>query len=316
MPMDAERLPARERPRLFQKPMLKALIKRFVPKNLVAHAAAIAMRRQKRRIARLPILTEGLCRDILVSRLGLRNGDTVIVHSSIDRLNLGFPFYRILSLLQEIVGKEGTILFPTYPKLASYEFLRTGGVFDVRKTPSYTGILTEFARRQRGAIRSLCPAKSVCAIGPRAAGLTATHQDSPYPYDHGSPYYKIMEFNGKIIGIGVGTRNLSFVHCVDDYLKDDFPVRPYHEQLFPARCVNYAGEEVIVPTYAHDMRKMNHDVPRYMKKHISTAASEDIVVDGMNFFRADSVPLFEEMLDLARKGITMYPAESYGEHET
>jgi aminoglycoside 3-N-acetyltransferase len=240
----------------------------------------------------------------------------VFVHSSVDRLNLGFPFYGVLSILREIVGPEGTLLFPTYPRLSSYEFLKSGEVFDVRKSASYTGILTEVARRQKGAVRSFFPTKSVCAIGAQAARLTATHQDSPYPYDSSSPYFKIMEFKGKIIGFGVGTWNLSFVHCVDDFLKEAFPVMPYHKHLFRARCINYAGEEAIVPTYAHDMRKMNHDVPRFMKNHIPSTVCGDIVVDGMNFFRADSAPLFEAMIDFARKGITIYPAESYREHDT
>src|SRR5262245_5706368 len=107
--------------------------------------------RRKVRDARLRLkssLTETQLLQILVNELGVGEGDTVFVHSSIDRLNLGFPFYRVLPLLEELIGARGTLLFPTYPRLSSYEFLRRGEVFNIRKSPSYTGILTEVARRQ------------------------------------------------------------------------------------------------------------------------------------------------------------------------
>jgi len=261
-------------------------------------------------------LSETELLDIFVNALGLCKGDTVFVHSSIDQLNLGFPFYRLLPLMEDLVGAGGTLLFPTYPRLSSYEFLLRGEVFDIKKTPSYTGILSEVARRQANAVRSLHPTKSVCAIGAAAETLTRDHQKSPYPYDRCSPYYKIIEFDGKIVGLGVSTANLSFVHCVDDAFKDDFPVRPYHAQLFAATCIDRAGTKVIVETYAHDLRKMNHNIPRFMKTHVSSEACVDLNLNGMNFFRADARRLFDEMSSLAATGKTIYPRSQYSNKVT
>ena len=272
--------------------------------------------RRKVRDARLGLrspLGETQLSDILVNELGLCKGDTVFVHSSVDQLNLGFPFYRVLPLMEDLVGAKGTLLFPTYPRLASYEFLVRGEVFDIKKTPSYTGILSEVARRQANAVRSLHPTKSVCAIGAAADDLTCDHQKSPYPYDSCSPYYRITEFGGKIVGLGVSTANLSFVHCVDDALKDDFPVRPYHPQLFAATCINGAGNKVIVETYAHDLKKMNHNIPRFMKTHVSSDACVDLNLNGMKFFRADARRLFDEMCRLAATGKTIYPRSVYSD---
>jgi aminoglycoside 3-N-acetyltransferase len=290
---------------------LKDLVKQVLPR---AALDAVGRARQKSRQARinsLPLLDENSFREILVTELGLAREDTVFVHSSIDQLNLGFPFYRLLSIMQDVVGERGTLLFPTYPKTSSYEFLSRGEVFDVRKTPSYTGILTEFARRQPNALRSLHPTKSVCATGPRALELTGTHQLSPYPYDAQSPYYRLIEADGKIVGLGVSTENLSFVHCVDDALKADFPVEPYHPKLYSARCINYQGQVETVKTYAHDLRKMNHHIPRYMKTYVPTEACLDLEIDGMKFFRADAGKLFETMLELARNGKTVYARSAY-----
>jgi aminoglycoside 3-N-acetyltransferase len=282
--------------------------RKILPASAVASLRRAKKNLQRRRIGALPPLNETAFLKVLSEELRLSSGDTVYVHSSIDQLNLSFPFYQILSLIQRLIGSSGTVLFPTYPnhQISSYEYLLQGKVFDVRRTPSYTGILTEFARRQKSAVRSLHPTKSVCAIGRFAKELTSTHQLSPYPYDTNSPYYKLIDYNAKIIGLGVWTEYLSFVYCVDDALKEKFPVRVYHAEIFDAQCRNYDGQIEIVRTYAHDMRNVVHDVPRVIREYISPDICADFRVGGMKFFRADARELFAALMNLAERGITVY----------
>ncbi len=290
------------------------LVRKLLPADVLASLVRARKKLKRARVSRLPILSEQAFENILANNLGLVSGDTVYVHSSVDLLNLGFPFYRILPLIQNAIGPEGTILFPTYPNrspVSSYDYLKQGNVFDVRRTPSFTGLLTEIARRQRDAIRSLHPTKSVCAIGPLAKALTATHQQSPYPYDKCSPYHKLIDYDAKIIGIGVHTTYLSFVYCVDDALKDSSPVQTYSPEIFAAKCINYQGTEEMVHTYAHDMSRCVHDIPRYVKQHIPSDICADLNINGMKFFRGRAGPLFEVMLNLARQGVTVYPTSVY-----
>lgn len=294
---------------------LNEIVKRALGEKGSKAVGAVRQTARRARIAAREPLSETRFREILVNDLGLTNGDTVFVHSSIDQLNLGFPFYRVLPLLQQVVGTRGTLVFPTYPKLPSYEFLRRGQVFDIKKSPSYTGILTEVARRQTNAVRSLHPTKSVCAIGPHARDLTSDHHQSPYPYDVCSPYHKIIEVGGKIVGIGVSTANMSFVHCVDDALRDNFPVQPYHSELFAAKCINALGQGTIVETYAHDLQKMNHNIPRFMRTHIRTHECIDLLIGGFRFFRADAKKLFAAMSELAANGKTIYPRSAYSKKQ-
>jgi aminoglycoside 3-N-acetyltransferase len=288
----------------------KGILQQLIPAPIVPYARHFYHSRQRARIAALAPLTESMLLNILTADLKLKHGDVVFIHSSIDQLNLTFPFYRVLHLIRQVVGATGTLLFPTYPKLTSYEYLSTGDVFDVRRSPSYTGIITEFARKQKDAVRSLHPTKSVCALGKYATELTGTHQQSPYPYDSCSPYYRMMERDGKIIGLGVSTKNLSFVHCVDDALKEEFPVQPYHPTLFQARCINYSGAVDIVSTFAHNRQVMNFNLPLFMKRYIPKDICEDMRLYGMNFFSAKSKALFGSMLDLARKNVTIYCQKS------
>ena len=289
-------------------------VRKILPKDVVASLTRAKKRFNRARVSRLPLLAEADFSNILTQRLGLVSGDTVYVHSSVDQLNLGFPFYRILPLIQEVIGSQGTVLFPTYPNrspMSSYEYLQRGNIFDIRRTPSFTGLLTELARRHRNAIRSLHPTKSVCAIGPLAKSITETHQQSPYPYDTCSPYYKLIDHDAKIVGIGVWTTYLSFVYCVDDALKEEGLVQTYAPQPFAARCINYQGSTEIVNTYAHDMRQVVHDIPQFIKRYIPGDVCSDLVINGMKFFRADAKSLFAAMLSLAKEGLTVYPRSVY-----
>ena len=294
---------------------LQKIARNVLPGRVLAQLRRAKWEMERRRLASLRPLTEEDFRKILAVDLGLAAGDLVYVHSGMDGLNLAFPFYRILFLIQEVIGPRGTVLFPTYPnhRMSSYEYLQQGKIFDVRRTPSYTGILTEFARRQRGAVRSLHPTKSVCAIGPAAKEITSTHHLSPYPYDTGSPYYRLIAGGGRIIGLGATTNYISFGYCVDDALKEKFPVRVYHDEVFAAPCINYEGERVIVETYAHDMSTTVHpDMPVFMRTYISEAACRDLNIRGMKFFRASAPKLFQEMMSLAERNIIAYPRSVYG----
>jgi len=292
--------------------MINDIVKELLPERAIGRIRRIRRKIRRARVRSLPVLREKGFKEILSGPLQLREGDVVVIHSSIGNLNLGFPYDRILSLIHEIVGGEGTLLFPTYPRLTSYKFLLSGEVFDIRKSPSYTGILSEFARQHKDAIRSLHPTKSVCAIGPRARELTETHQHSLHPCDTFSPFYKIMKYNARVIGLGVSTQQgLSPVHTVEDALIDEFPVDLYHKRLFAAKCINYDGQTEIVHTYGHNIENMKLQVPRFMAGHVPADIGRDITIQGMKFFRADAKKLFDLMVDLARKGITVYPKRKW-----
>ena len=294
---------------------IAGLAKKFLP--AVAYDSIVRKKkeRERSRLARLPRLTEAGFTEVLTKDLRLTAGDVIFVHSSLDQLNLDFPFYRVLTLLRNVIGPKGTMLFPTYPnhRISSYEYLLQGKVFDVRKTPSYAGLLTEFARKQPDAVRSLHPTKSVCAIGPLARELTNTHQNSRYPYDAGSPFYKLTEHQGKIVGLGVWTSRLSFAYCVDDAMKEEFPARVYHDRVFAVPCIDYAGKTQIVETYAHNMRIIDaHEGPNFFRTHTANDVCADLTIKGMKFFRADARRLFDDLLALAKQGITVYPRSVYG----
>src|SRR3954453_6044039 len=91
------------------------LAKAVLPKRAVDSLRHAKWERERKRVATLAPLTEADFKEILTNDLRLTSGDLVYVHSGMDGLNLSFPFYRILFLIQEVIGPRGTIVFPTYP---------------------------------------------------------------------------------------------------------------------------------------------------------------------------------------------------------
>ena len=286
--------------------MIKDVVRPFVPKSLFPTARHVFRSWLRWRTQRLAPLTESAVVEILTGPLGIRPGDVVFVHSSTDFLQLEFSVFRLLPLLQSVVGDQGTLLFPTYPCLRSEEYIASGKTFDVRKSPSQMGLLTELARRHSQAQRSLYPTKSVCAIGPLAKELTQDHHLSPFGYGADSPFFKLTQHQGKIIGLGVPTSNLSFVHCVEDVLQQDFPRRVYQDREFLMRAIDRHGQEHEVLTYSHDPAQMNHNIPRYVAEHFTPEIGCDLQIRGMNFFRVDAASAFERMRETALQGFTIY----------
>src|SRR5882672_5597724 len=94
---------------------IAGLAKKILPASTYESIVRKKKERERARLARLPKLSERRFTEILTGDLRLQSRDVVFVHSSLDQLNLDFPFYRILSLLRNVIGPGGTMLFPTYP---------------------------------------------------------------------------------------------------------------------------------------------------------------------------------------------------------
>ncbi len=285
---------------------MKHFLKKILPETLVKKLIKVQTDYRRKNIEKLPKLNKDNFIDLINKNLVKRKYEVVMIHSSLDLLNLDFSILETLDLLKENFGKETTLVFPTFPKGISSKFLQEGNIFNIKRTASFTGILSELARRDKSSIRSLHPTKSVVAIGPKAIELTNNHFESVYPYSKESPFYKICQLDSIIIGLGVKTTYLSAVHVVDDLMPDKFPKDIYLPTIFEAKCLDYNGSERLVSTYAHNMNRMKFDLPKYFSKEIDKSVVEDINLKGMNFFRAEASGMLLQMKTKATNGITIY----------
>lgn len=163
--------------------------------------------------------------------VGLIEGDTVIVHTSIKSLGYvcGGPQIIIEALL-ETVGVEGTIVMPTQ----SWKNLdpSTGVHFDAEEkwwpqirdnwpaydkniTPTNTmGCVAEMFRQYKGSFRSDHPARSFAANGKNAEYIVTNHDLSDI-FGDSSPLAKLYKLNAKVLLIGVGYDKNTSIHLAD-----------------------------------------------------------------------------------------------------
>lgn len=77
-----------------------------------------------------------------LEKLGIKGGDSLLVHSSLRSLG-GVAPDEIIGALIEVLGSEGTLMFPTL----SYETVNARNpFFDCRYTPSNVGALSVLLR--------------------------------------------------------------------------------------------------------------------------------------------------------------------------
>jgi aminoglycoside 3-N-acetyltransferase len=162
-------------------------------------------------------------------RLGLNDGDVVLVHSSLSRLgNVRGGAEMVIDALLEAVGPAGTVLFPTLTGTEG-DGPDSPPIVDVRLTPCWTGRIPETARKRPEARRSLHPTHSIAVFGAGAERYAAGHEASATPCDTHSPYYRLITEGGRILLLGDVTQdsNTSF-HCLEELAEV-----PYHLQPEP-----------------------------------------------------------------------------------
>ena len=144
---------------------------------------------------------------------GLATGDVVLIHSRFKAVGKveGGP-EGFLAALSDCVGDAGTLIFPTF----NFGFCQ-GEAFDVRRTASHMGLLSELARRDPRSTRVAHPIYSFAVLGRLAGEAGEIRNTSSYGAD--SLFGKLREWNGKILVIGLPYNNsVTFFHHVEEIL--------------------------------------------------------------------------------------------------
>jgi aminoglycoside 3-N-acetyltransferase len=192
----------------------------------------------------MPLVTsQRLVRDL--RGLGVRRGDTLLVHASLRRIGWvdgGAP--TVISALRQAVGETGNVVAPTGTEdnsLTSRAYrARTATMtpeeerkyrqemraFDRDLTPSGMGAVGESLRTTGGAVRSAHPQSSFAAIGPDAAYLMADHKLDCHLGEN-SPLAKLYETGARVLMIGVGYRACSAFHLAEYRYVESPPSRMY-----------------------------------------------------------------------------------------
>ena len=145
-------------------------------------------------------------------KLGVAEGDTLLVHSSYKSLGEveGGP-QTVVRALEAVLGtdKDGTLIMPTF----NFDFNK-GVPWDVRKTPSKMGALTEVVRTDPRVKRVFHPFYSFAVLGKHAEMLGSLRYKSSY--ERNSVFGKLRDLDGKIMVIGLSyTNSMTFFHHIE-----------------------------------------------------------------------------------------------------
>jgi aminoglycoside 3-N-acetyltransferase len=161
-------------------------------------------------------------------RIGLREGDTVLLHAAMSKVGpmLNGPDILAHAML-DVMGPGGTVMVYTSWDSLHCDLVDDDGRvlpewrdhvpgFDVAgsRAVRMNGVIAEFVRTMPGARRSANPGASMAAIGARAGWITADHPQD-YGYGPGSPLAKLVEARGRVLMVGAPWDRMTLVHHAD-----------------------------------------------------------------------------------------------------
>ncbi len=189
---------------------------------------------------------------VALRSLGVRDGDNVMLHAAFGRQH-GFrgTVEQLTNVFIDAVGSEGNLLMVSLPyRSSSLQYLRALKRFDVRKTPSMMGLVSEFFRRREDVLRSLHPTHPVLVRGPRADWFVAEHPSCLYPCGPGTPFDRLASVDGKVLFFNVAFDNYTFFHYLEHMVAPELPFSLYTEAPFEVPVVDRDGAARTVMTYA------------------------------------------------------------------
>jgi aminoglycoside 3-N-acetyltransferase len=201
-----------------------------------------------------------------LERMGVRQGDTLMVHAGYSRLSgfKGSPS-RVVDTLLDVVGVNGDLVMVSMAYASSaYEYLKKQRKpFDVRKTVSHMGMVSESFRRHDGVLRSLHPSNPVLAFGPHATWIVEGHENCRHPCGPGSPFEKLAELRSKVLFLDATIYTQTFFHYLEDMVEDQLDFALFRDELTEAAVIDYDGKARTVLTYTYSdetIRRRRPDV--------------------------------------------------------
>ncbi|MEO7297976.1 MAG: AAC(3) family N-acetyltransferase [Verrucomicrobiota bacterium] len=160
--------------------------------------------------------------------LGVRAGDTVMMHSSLSALGLvDGGAATVVDALCEAVGTKGTLLTPAFrdsvwgdlTEFKNSDCAPCSTHLCPSQQPGFQGAISEEIRKRVGSFRSCHPTHSWVALGHSAEALLAGHRQSTTPCGEGNPFEKLVTLDGCILTLGVGVDRVTLWHYYEEILQ-------------------------------------------------------------------------------------------------
>jgi len=228
--------------------LIKNIIKRITPRILInkikkyqkaQRANKVFSQKNSNNILYKKNIVEGLI------KMGIKPGMNLLVHTSMSKIGYieGGPETVINALIEVLdCPNKGTLLMPTFPnKIIAKDYFKTNKSFDVLKTPSAMGKITELFRNMEGVKRSFHPSHPIATFGLNTDFLISEHYNQLTPFNEKSPFFKLGLIDGKILLIGLKMgQSLTNLHVLEDMVENfKFPV--YDQSSIEIEMINEDG---------------------------------------------------------------------------
>jgi len=219
----------------------------FIVRNLDAahkHAIKAVYHRMKGRIIHLLASYTPEQLEKALRGLGISRGDAVMMHSSFNSFTgfQGGP-KDVIDRLINVVGPQGHVFMMSLAYTSSsYDYVLAGNPFDVRKTWSRMGIISETFRRRKHVLRSANPLHPVLAWGPRAPWVVSGHDQLLYSCGPGSPFEKMLELDTKLLFLMSGSNTAPSNTISKIRFKESAPFPIYCSDPLEATLIDEEGK--------------------------------------------------------------------------
>jgi aminoglycoside 3-N-acetyltransferase len=232
--------------------------------------------------------------------LGFIPGAMIMVHSSFSIVKRRVPDITpetLIRQMQELVGREGTLLMPTFSfRGRQSHYVDTHTHFDVQHTPSSVGVMTEVFRKMPGVVRSYHPTHSVAAWGRCAKDILSTHHLGS-TFGVTSPFYRLREFDGLVVGLG---RRYRYTFTITHVAEELNPCsREIAFESRPRRMIVIDGDvqipyefRVLIPGLPREYERISRDM---RKNHILRY----VTIKGLPCAVTRAEPFLRRALELA-----------------
>ncbi len=172
-----------------------------------------------------------------INHLKINKNDVIYVSGNL--LNFGRIKLKKIKYLPKLffdnllkkIGSGGTIVVPAH----SFNLVKNNQIFDLKKTPSESGIFSQFILNKKKTVRQLHPFSSSAAYG-RDAKYICT-KNTINVYGKNSPFERLIKKNAKFVSLGMEINlNCSQVHHAEYVMK--VPYRYNKNFLYQIRINN------------------------------------------------------------------------------
>jgi aminoglycoside 3-N-acetyltransferase len=153
--------------------------------------------------------------------LGVNPGDAVFFHNSLSSMGyVECGAETVIDAFLEAVGHRGTVAVNSCHFNGWHcEYAQTNRTpaFDVRRSPSRMGRITEVFRHHPGAVRCLDSSNPICSIGHHAEYLAEGAIRCFTPCGRDTAWGKLGELDAHYMFLGTGWNSCTMMHACEEY---------------------------------------------------------------------------------------------------